>query len=194
MANNIAVTAGAGTKIAGIERLFSGENALVQVIAPYLTNAISSAYVRPANTSIYAAGDMWLDNITAGSVTCPSITLARNTDLESFLIRARLKKSGNGILNSTMRLHFFNALPTFTNGDNGVFAAGLTGASWIGSMDGTIDKQFSDVSYGEFTPTNGSAIGFTPVSGAATLYWVPEIRGAYTPASAESLTLYVTAQ
>ena len=149
----------------------------------------SSAYAHTASTTTYAFGQVWLNNATAGSVTFPTITAAKANNQAFTIIGGRLTKSGTSTTNAIFRIHLFNAAPTTAVADYGTWAAGLTLANEIGTMDFTINDSGSDISFGLGSIISGSVICSTPVSGAQTLYWVPEVRATYTPISAETLTL-----
>ena len=154
----------------------------------------SSAYAHTASTTAYTTGGLWANNATAGSVTFPTITVAKANNQACTILGGYLSKSGVVTTNANFRIHFFTAAPTTAVADRGAFQANLTLANWIGSADCSINQAGSDVSIGALAPTIGAVIATIPVSGAQTLYWVIEVRGAYTPISAETLTLTLWVQ
>ena len=109
-------------------------------------------------------------------------------NIGGYLTRIQLKKTSSGVTNAIFRIHFYNVLPTFANGDGAAWSTPSTG--YIGYFDTTMAQVFSDpAAVGPAYVDAGSGLPFTPVSGAQTLYWVIEARAAYTPVSAETFSL-----
>lgn len=201
MADNISIKDGTGTSItlatkdlAGVQHnksipvdidgttLFDGTHSLGRVGG---FNAIPSAsFTRPADTTAYASGDLVANSVTAGSVTPMSFTMSRVTGVGGMLRRVRVRKSGTSVANATFRVHIYTASPTMTNGDNGAWSSNQV-ANYVGSVDVTLDKVFTDGSSGYGAPLIGNEINFT----ADTCYIVLEARAAYTPGSAEVFTV-----
>jgi hypothetical protein len=146
----------------------------------------SANFTRPTDTTPYASGDLVANNVTAGSVTPLSWTVARVAAGSGMVRRARVKKSGTTVTNAQFRLHLYAASPTVTNGDNGVWLS--TQSSYLGSFDVTVDKVFSDAAEGNGAPLIGSEVNFALASGQ-TIYGLLEARAAYTPANAEVFTV-----
>lgn len=145
----------------------------------------SANFTRPADTNVYASGDLVANNTTAGSVTPMSFTVGRGAlGLGGMIRRARMRKTGTGITNASFRLHLYSASPTVTNGDNGAWLSNQA-ANYIGAVDITVDKAFSDGAAGNGAPNVGSELNFV----SDTVFGLLEARGAYTPASAEVNTL-----
>lgn len=144
----------------------------------------SASFTRPADTTAYASGDLVANSTTAGSVSPMSFTISRNTGAGGMLRRARLRKTGTTTTNASFRLHFYSASPTVTNGDNGAWLS-TQAANYVGSIDISVDKAFSDGAAGNGVPSVGSEINFT----ADTYYVLVEARAAYTPASGETFTV-----
>jgi hypothetical protein len=85
-------------------------------------------------------------------------------------------------------VHFFRAAPaTITNGDNGVFSVSGV-ADYIGAMDVTVDRAFTDGAAGFGVPVVGSEMSIKLASGS-TIRALIEARGAYTPGNAEVFTV-----
>lgn len=145
---------------------------------------VSDNFTRPANTTAYASGDLVADNATAGSVTPMSFEIGRTGTAGGMIRRARLLKSGTGVTNALFRLHLYSASPTVANGDNGAWSSNKA-ADYLGSIDVSVDKAFTDGAAGNGQPGVGSEINFTD----QTVYGLLEARGAYTPASAEVFTV-----
>jgi hypothetical protein len=107
-------------------------------------NNPSASFTRPADTNVYAHGDLIANSVTAGSVVPMQFALGNTFGVGSFrLTRAWLTKSGTTNTNATFRIHLFQALPTVANGDNGVFSASQS-ANWLGSMDLSNSMAFTD--------------------------------------------------
>ena len=148
----------------------------------------SASFTRPANTTAYASGQLVANNAAAGSVAYTALTVARVSGGSFMLRRVKLKKSNTSLTNAQFRVHFYTSTPTFSNGDG---AAWLTTESgYLGSMDITMDRAFSDSAAGFGVPNNGFDINALLASGT-TIAWALEARAAYTPASAEVFTLTV---
>lgn len=146
-----------------------------------------SAFNRPADTTAYASGDLVANSTTNTSVV--AISFANAVLAEGGCVRverARLSKSGTSTTNASFRLHLYSATPsTIANGDN---AALLTArAGYVGALDVTVDRAFSDGAHGAGVSLTGSPMTIAIASGT-TLYGLLEARGAYTPASAETFT------
>lgn len=158
-----------------------------RIIAP------TASFTRPADTTAYASGDLVANSTTAASVAALSWTLARGGEgsIDGFIRKLRAYSSDTDVTSASFRLHLYRANPVSTaptNGDNGAFAVVTTGisASYLGSIDFSLDRTVNGVAWGSGVPTVGSEINFTDV---ATLYGLIEARAAYTPASAEVFTL-----
>ncbi len=146
-------------------------------------------FTRPADVTAYASGDLVANNTVAGSVVALVFSTAARIGAGNGAVRrARIRKSGTGVANAAFRLHLYTtAAPTVTNGDNGAWLS--TGsASYLGSIDITVDKAFSDGAAGQGAPAAGAEINFALASGQ-TLWGLLEARGAYTPANAETFSV-----
>jgi hypothetical protein len=142
----------------------------------------SYSFVRPANITAYASGQLVANSTTAGSVV-PMTFVIRNENIGSTIRRVRMRKSSTGVSGSSFRVHFYTTLPTVTNGDGGVWLSTTSG--YIGSFDVTIDKVFSDGAAGAGV-ING---GVDQLVIYGTVYGLVEARGAYTPVSGETITV-----
>lgn len=145
----------------------------------------AAAITRPADTAVYAAGDLVANSTTAGSVT-PFVFsgIVRAAGYRSRIRRAGLRTSVANITNGAFNLHLFSALPTVTNGDNAAFNVASNIAAYLGFLAISLDA----------IGAAGSA-GWGPVkeiswhSGNGTTLWgLLAATAAYTPASAEVLT------
>ena len=145
---------------------------------------VSANFTRPADTNAYASGDLVANSTTAGSVTTMSFAVSRATGLGGMVRRGRLRKSGTGISGAFFRLHLYRASPTPSNGDNGAWLTDKA-ADYLGAIDFTCDRAFTDGAIASGVPITGSEINFT----SDTLYGLLEARGAYTPVSGETFTV-----
>lgn len=152
----------------------------------------TGTFTRPANTTPYSSGDLVANSVTAGSVILPAIDLREfkkagiSTLCGFFLRRVRLYKTGTSITNASFRVHFHKTAPVFSNGDNGVWLCS-GGANYLGAMDVTFDRVFTDGAFGAGVPMIGSEINLT--DNDSIIHVSLEARAAYTPVSAESFTV-----
>lgn len=152
---------------------------------------VSASFTRPADTTAYASGDLVANNTVANSVTPMAFAIGRDALGKGGMIRrARLRKSGTGITNALFRLHLYSVSPVQTGGasaNTGDNAAWSTdgAANYVGAIDITVDKAFTDGAAGNGVPIVGSEINFT----ADTYYGLLEARGSYMPANGETFNL-----
>lgn len=152
--------------------------------------ARSQTVTRPADTTAYASGDLIANSTTAASVTPFAIECVNAQTGIARIDRMRVQKSGSSVTNCLVRVHLYKATVVPVNGDNAAFSTSI--ASYIGALDVTVDRAFSDGAEGAGVPLVGSAIVLSTLdAGAATntVYALLEARGAYTPASGETWTL-----
>ena len=183
----------AGTNLigkVGIDQTTPGTTNLVYLPPPRVVTGATTT--RPANTTAYAAGQLLANSTTAGSVTYPTIAAASANDVAGTILRVRLKKSGTTLTNGIFRVHLYSALPSVTNGDGGTWLT--TTAGYAGSFDVTMSQAFSDGAVGVGTSVAGYGVAFTPAAGTQNLYYLIEVRAAYTPASGEVFTPYAEVQ
>ena len=162
--------------------------------APIPAVITGTAITRPADTLVYAVGDLLVSSTTAATVNAAPTTaaVAKANDQAFTMLKCRLKKSGTVTTNAIFRVHCYKSAPTVTNGDNGVWLS--TESGYLGAFDITIDRAFSDASEGVGVPDKGSTISGTPATGTQTIYFLIEVRAAYTPSSAEVFTSYFEIQ
>jgi hypothetical protein len=153
---------------------------------------VGASFVRPANTTAYANGQLVANSVTAGSVTPLPLAVGRLNGGTAVVKRGRLTKSGTTVTYATFRAHFFKAAPTPSNGDGAAFLT--SGAlNWIGSM--TFDMTaasamvFTDGAKVIGVPDVGSQIILDTGSASQDIYALIEVLAAYVPANAETFTL-----
>jgi hypothetical protein len=199
--NGVTPLMGAGNGGTGSLRVNVASDQLTIPVTPQATESflgfvggkatsVSANFTRPADTNVYASGDLVANSVTAASVVPLSWTVARINDSTGMIRRVRLKISGTVITNASFRVHLYQNDPSassgIANGDNGVWSTKEAG--YLGSCDVTIDKAFTDGAEGVGTPNNGTEINFIPKSGTQTIYGLIEARAAFTPISAEVFT------
>jgi hypothetical protein len=150
---------------------------------------VGNSFTRPADTLVYAAGDLVANSTTAATVNAaiPTIQCARYADQPTTLLRMRLRKSGTVLTQGIFRVHLYSSQPTVSNGDNGVWLTNNV-ANYVGAFDVTMTRAFTDGSIGFGFPVTGSVDITTPVSGQNYLFYLIEARAAYTPISGEVFT------
>ena len=152
-------------------------------------NNPSVSFVRPANTTQYAVGNLVANSTTAGSVVPMAFVLGNAFGVGSFRItRARLTKSSVGVTSATFRVHLYQSTaPTCANGDGGAWST--NGAlNWLGNIDVSSMLAFTDGATGTGSFPAGSE-GFIKTASGATIYALLSDLGTYTPVSGETFTL-----
>ena len=147
--------------------------------------ASAPTFTRPGDTLAYASGDLVANSTTAGSVTALQFSAAQIASASFQVRRARIAKSGTSVTSASFRLHLYAASPTPANGDNGAWSTNQA-ANYLGSVDVTVDKAFTDGAAGQAT----TEINARGASGGV-IYGLLEARAAYTPASAETFTVSI---
>jgi hypothetical protein len=149
-------------------------------------SVLCAKFTRPADTTAYASGDLVANSTTAGSVAPMTFAFASLSANGSINIRrVRVNKSGATVTNASFRVHMFNVLPTVSSGDNAAIAIATGAAGYIGQVDVTVSQTFTDGASGATT----CDLITLPVAGGNDIYGLVEARGAYTPASAEVITV-----
>lgn len=150
----------------------------------------SSSFSVPNSSATYDIGDLIADSATAGSVTPLSFAgVARVAAGAASIIKARLSKTGTGIVGASFVLHLYSASPTVTNGDTGAWQSNQA-ANYLGAFEFSLAnaKVFSDgVSINGITQT-GYPIT-VDLSSGTTIYGLLEARGAYVRTAAETFTV-----
>lgn len=143
----------------------------------------ASQMMRPADTTAYAVGDLVANSTTAGSVTPLTFAVNRSgtTGLGGMIRRAKLKTSNVSLTSASFRLHLYSASPTVANGDNGAWSSSGA-ATYLGAIDFTLVRAFTDGAAGWSTVLEGQEINFTTDN----VYGLLEARDTYTPASAQT--------
>lgn len=148
-------------------------------------------FARPADTTVYASGDIVANSTVGANVVPIAISAARLNGGTGMLRRMRLSKSGPSLVNASFRVHIFKTSPTLTAGDNASINGAVNGVASIhlGYFDITMDQSFSDGAKGISSPSVGSEIVFDTAAGSTNLYALIEARAAYAPLSGETFTV-----
>jgi hypothetical protein len=152
----------------------------------------AASFIRPANVTAYAAGQLVANSVTPGAVVPMAFNLGNSFPMGQFrLTRARLFKStaaGVGTV-ATFSLHLYQALPTVTNGDGGAWLSNGS-ANWLGNIDIATMLAFSDGAAGTGSCPAGSEMIIRQASGKI-VYGLLAALGAYVPGSAEQFTVTI---
>jgi len=137
----------------------NGDGSYTPRIEAVGVSAVATAtFTRPADTTAYTAGDLIANSTTAGSVVPLALPVARVAGGTGIIRAIRLKASGAGAAGATVRVHLYRQSPTVTNGDNGVWLT--TESEYVGSVDVTLDRTFSDAVKGTVGPGSGADFVF----------------------------------
>lgn len=141
-------------------------------------------FTRPTDTTAYTDGDIVANSTVAGSV----LPLTFEDAVRGIVRRAILSKSTTGMTAPIFRLHLFSrGSLTFANGDNAAMSVNGA-ASYLGYLDCTIGRVFTDGAAGVFVPGSGQG-AYLNVPGNSKVYGVLEAKGAYAPGNAEVFTV-----
>lgn len=172
-----------------IQTVSTLDNAMANGIPGIGFTVISSNTVtRPADTSAYSVGDIVAQSTTNSLCYAIPFTAARYAGGTGMLRRCRVKVNDIAWANAEIYVHVFKNTPTFTNGDNGAFSAGVSESEYLGAFDVTFDRTFSDYVKGIGVPRTGSEINFDANTSSQSLYYTIETRTALTPAASETFT------
>lgn len=157
------------------------------------TSVATASFVRPANTTAYAAGQLVAASTTAGSVTALQFNAARVAGGSGLIRRARLTKSGTSLTSATFDLMLYRptaggTCPTSAAGDGAAFSTD-SALMYLGRIPIAMDQAFTDGAKGFGTPATGSEIAFDSPAGLTTLCGLVRVTGAYTPLSGEVFTV-----
>ena len=149
--------------------------------------AVGATFTTPSGTSAYASGNLIANSATAGSVTPLSFTVCSATGQSGMVRRVRVKTPDTGFAGQSVRIHLYKTSPTPTNGDHAAWLT--TESTYIGALDVTLDKHFSDAEKGIGVPIAGSEINFDCTTGTQIIFGLVEARGAITPQGAKLMAV-----
>ncbi|CAN5335730.1 hypothetical protein BH09PSE1_BH09PSE1_08100 [soil metagenome] len=162
---------------------------------------VAASFVRPADTTAYAVGDLAANSALAGSVVPVELIGAMRSAGEAIRIeRVRLRKSGPSLINAAFRVHLFRKAPTVGVGDNGAFnASGVLALTdiegHVGYIDVTMDLAAAVGARGVGVPGTGAGVTCEAAGAAGhetSLWALIETRAVYAPVSGE--TFYLTVE
>lgn len=162
-------------------------NGQVYVESGDITNP-TSTLTRPADTNAYVAGDLLASSTTAGSIVVPTITVTRFAAGAFRAAGFRLvtnKTSGMDLIG--LRVRLWSTAPTFTNGDNGVYAVATGAAGYLGKVD-FILEQLGDGAVALSAPAEVAELLGKLASGT-TIAWDLQTLNDFTPASGQTFIL-----
>jgi hypothetical protein len=149
---------------------------------------VSANFTRPADTNIYAVGDLVANSTTAGSVTIMTFAITRYAQGGCAIRGGRFQKTGTSLTNADFRLHLYETDPTPANGDNGAWLTNNS-ADYLGYLETGAMMAFNDGCAGrlQYTSAASSDIFLKKASGS-NVRGLIEARGTYTPISGEVFT------
>jgi hypothetical protein len=145
------------------------------------TGIVSASFTRPNDTVAYAIGDLVANSITLGSVAAMAFPVGRIAGMGGMVRRFDLRKTSNVLTNASFRLHLYGVIPAVSNPDNGAWLTSGA-ANYLGSMDVTMNRVFTDGALGVGVPNEGSEINYV----TDIIYGLIEARGAYVPTALEA--------
>jgi hypothetical protein len=144
----------------------------------------TASFIRPADVTAYASGDLVANSTVAASVRPLSFPVGFKRR-GGMIRRVKIRKSGTGVTNAAFRVHIYCPMPlTLSNGDNGAWTTNQS-AAYAGSFDVTVGTVFTDGAVGIGISLAGSEVLFNEDM----LYVLLEARGAYTPVSGETFSV-----
>jgi len=154
---------------------------------------IRASFTRPADTTIYAAGDLLANSVTPGSVVPIAFT---SSNVPCRIQRVTMLSSNDAVANKNFTLYLFTAQPTVTNGDNGAFALATQFSALQAVFGSTAAVNTGAGAVNVFYPLDGAATpqnGWIPQLMPGTFWGLLKVNAAYTPTSGETFTLLVEA-
>ncbi len=154
-----------------------------------LTVEVAASFTRPSDTTQYAVGDLVSTNTTAAA--CAAFKFDPVVEAAGNAVRieaARIFKTGTSVTSAAFRLHLWRADPGAPgNGDNGALSE--TGAQYVGAIDVSVDRAWTDGAFGRGLPLTNTPMTCVPGAGGKALFGFLEARGTYTPAGGEAFTV-----
>ena len=126
----------------------------------------TSTLTRPADTLVYAVGDLIASSTTAGSVVVPSFTVTPGSAISALRLVTNKTSGWGGV---TLSANAWIAAPAFTNGDNGAYAVATGYANYLGTFLFSL-IQFGDGASARATVNLGGIIWERLPSGLL-VYW-----------------------
>jgi hypothetical protein len=168
----------------------------------YFNNVASTVLTRTANTTAYSANETVCQS-TSSACTPLIISIANSAAGRGLINRISLLKSGSGTTNANFTIWLFSAAPTLTTPTQ-EDATAYTGPraadmpNYIGNAVCSSPVATSDTTSQVWydctlsNPNTAGALDFQAVSGQVYIEALISVTGAYTPASAETFTVYAS--
>lgn len=186
--------------LAGVARALDTSSGNIVAIGQYFSNVPMTGVTRPANTTPYAANEV----VCGSPCNAMTLTLVANPSVQGIQAtlanRVLLTKSGPGTTNAGFNLLLFSQPPTMPAADQsayvGPYAADLK--SYLGQAQCSTPNSTNDASasvWFECTLSNPNSSGVTVFQRQPTgtqVWGVLQATGAYTPASGEVFTAYLS--
>lgn len=163
--------------------------ARLQIMRPRMLTCYDMNFTRPNNTTAYAVGDLIANDGTPVAMSFRPMFKARSVYK---VTGVTLVKSTVATTNANFKVHFFGAIPTFANNDNGVLALSSSVQNYMGgfSVDMTSGAIASGSELADFGSPSDSSL-MVQADDNQLIYVCLEARAAYTPAALEVFRLKV---
>ena len=160
---------------------------------PPIYTQVSDTFDRTADTTAYADEDLVSTTTVAGDVVPLSFTIPVQNGRGIRIVSAAIQKSATSATNATFSLYLYAEEPIPANGDNGAFSTDVAG--FIGVIDFPIMTAYTDDARAVIHSGAVSG-GFNAINhymrSTDIIYGLLKAQAAYTPASAETFTVYLT--
>lgn len=158
--------------------------------------SISTNFTRPADTTAYAAKDAVSDSTGAPTVLTYS-NVARIDNGSGYIVKARLMSSGSANT-QRFRLHLFHTTPVAINDNSPYTLLYANAANRLGAIDFpalNTEGTGSTASNAIATPGSGNLpLAFVAAAADRNLYSILETLDAFTPASAQTFFIELSAE
>lgn len=156
-----------------------------------VTKRAAASFVRPADTTAYAAGDA-VNNSTTAPVAMVFTNIASD-GRSGYVVGGKIVTDNETVTNGSFRLYLFTASPTMAN-DNAAYGLLYSErASLVGYLDFTL--------FVESVAGTNAAVAFETVSRLPfvsspgfTIYGLLVAKGAYVPTSAQNVHVEILAE
>lgn len=152
-------------------------------------------FTRPSNTTAYAAGDAVSDlDTTPTAATFALSGLSTKTDCGGLIKAVTLYKGDSDLTNASFQINFFDTQPAAAGWEDNA-AIAITDAEWkrcLGFAQLVTGTDSSAVQTGDVYCKSNLDLPYQYVTGTSPIYVVITALAAYTPASAEPITLVVS--
>lgn len=160
----------------------------VFAVASMTANTAGSALTAVGGATAYAALDLIASSATAGSIVVPSVSIMRVAAGSGFLAKIRLfSNATTGLSAAGVALRLWSAAPTYTNGDNGVYAVATGAAGFLGKYTGTFE-QHADGAVADLIDASGGPGDAIKLASGQVVYWDLQATTGFTLAAGKTFT------